>query len=286
MLPAKDISRWDGAWTDEGEAIIMVKISGGDQGLYVDPDAQANYDRTIAAGKAFGGYHFAGGGNPQTEAMYFLNAMKPWNPGEVPALDIESGQTWNPNAPGVDPVAWTMGFINQVEASTGNSGGLVYMNLNTLNLHDWTPVLNRWGLWLADWTGDPTGATVNTTKTVVMLQYSDGPNYDHDEWYGTVDQFKAYGWHPTTPVAAPAPPPAPVVVPTPTPVAAPTPVQAPTPVVTNPPSPTPTPTPAQTGSEAPIVDKPVVGTGTPNPAEYYKLWELIVAILKKLFGRK
>lgn len=202
MIAAKDISRWQGAFTDTGEPIMMVKISGGDEGLYVDPDAAANYNGVIATGHAFGGYHFAGGGNPVTEASYYLNAMLPWNQGEVPALDIESSATWNPNGDGVDPVAWVNAFLDECERQTGNPGGLIYMNLNTLNLHDWSSVLARWGLWLADWTGDPSGSTVNTKATIVMLQYADGPVYDHDEWYGTVEQFKKYGWG-----GAPTPPP-------------------------------------------------------------------------------
>lgn len=267
MLPAKDTSRWNGAYVNTGEAIDMIKISGGDQGLYVDSEAAASYQAVIAAGKAFGGYHFAGGGNPVTEAKYYLNAMLPWNQGEVPALDIESGLSWNPNAPGVDPVAWTMAFINQVQTSTGNAGGLIYMNLATLNAHDWTPVLERWGLWLADWNDptDPTGGTINTTKTVVMLQYSDGPIYDHDEYYGTLQSFKSYGWG--APVASPAPAPTPEPTPPAVPVPAPvTPVT--TPPVTEPPTEpvsTPDPTPVETPTEPDTtsVSTPVPEVKTP-----------------------
>lgn len=233
MVPAKDISRWQGSWVDTGEPIVMVKIGGGDDGLYFDSDATANYDGVIAAGRAFGGYWFAGGGNPTTEANYFMNGMAPLVPGEVPALDIESGATWNPNAAGVDPVAWGLQFMDQVEARSGNSGGLIYMNLSTLNAHNWQPVLDRWGLWLAEWDIAPDGSTIKTTHTVVMLQYADGPVYDHDEWYGTVEQFKKYGW--------PAPAPAPTTTTTTT--------QAPEPTTTTTtvaPDPTPDPDPTTT----------------------------------------
>jgi len=84
--PAKDISRWQGAYSETGEPIIMVKITGGDQGLYLDPQAANNYNQVIAHGHAFGGYHFAGGGDPIAESNYFLAMMKPWNPGEVAAF--------------------------------------------------------------------------------------------------------------------------------------------------------------------------------------------------------
>jgi hypothetical protein len=36
MLPAKDISRWQGTWQDTGEPIVMIKMSGGDAGLQED----------------------------------------------------------------------------------------------------------------------------------------------------------------------------------------------------------------------------------------------------------
>jgi len=121
---------------------------------------------------------------------------------------------------------------------------LIYMNLNTLNSFDWTTVLNNCGLWIADWNNDPSG-TVNTTHTYVMQQYSDGPNYDHDSWFGTVDEFKAYGYHAQPAQTQPAPQaPAPVPVPEP----------APTPPVVTPPTPQPvppTPSPAQGGTPAP-----------------------------------
>lgn len=199
MLPAKDISKYQGAFVDTGEPIVMVKISGGDAGLYVDPDAASNYNGVIAAGKAFGGYHFAGGTDPVSEANFYLAAMKPWNQGEVPALDWEIS---NP-----DPVSWVTSFVNQVHSVAG-AWPLVYMNLSTLNAHDWAPVLKNCGLWLADWNNDPKG-TIQTNYTYVMQQYNDGPNYDHDEWYGTLAEFKDYGWPATTPVVPPPAPPAP-----------------------------------------------------------------------------
>lgn len=245
MIPAKDISRWQGAYSETGEPIVMVKISGGDVGLYVDPQAASNYNQVIAHGHAFGGYHFAGAGDPVAEANFFVNAMMPLNTGEVPALDWEVG---HPNPP-----AWCNTFIDQVRKGCGNpnQGGLIYMNLATLNAHDWSLVLSKWGLWLADWTGDPSGATVNTDKTVVMLQYNDGPTYDRDEWYGSIEQFKAYGWQPAT---APAPAPAPEPSPSPTPPEP--------PVLPTPPTPEPIP---PTDTPPPVPEPPVEPTPGPTP---------------------
>jgi len=248
MLSAKDISRYQGTYQDTGEPIVLVKISGGDDGLYIDSQAANNYNQVIAHGRAFGGYHFAGGTDPVAEANYFVAAMKPLNPGEVPALDWEIS---NPNPP-----VWCDAFINQVRVGCGNpnQGGLLYMNLATLNAYDWSVPLSKWGLWLADWNNDPNG-DVSTTHTFVMQQYNDGPNYDHDEWFGTLAEFQAYGWHapapvPPAPTPAPTPvPPAPVPTPEPTPTPDPTP--APDPAPTPEPTPTPSPTPKPTPTPAP-----------------------------------
>ena len=49
MIPAKDISKWQGNWQDTGEPIVLIKMSGGDQGLYMDSQAAHNYDSAVAA---------------------------------------------------------------------------------------------------------------------------------------------------------------------------------------------------------------------------------------------
>lgn len=241
---AKDVSRYQGAYTETGEPICLVKISGGDDGLYFDSDAANNYNHVIAAGHAFGGYHFAGGTDPVAEANFFNSGMRPLVQGEVPILDWEVG---NPNPP-----AWCEAFINQYEAAAGDTGGIIYMNLNTLLSYDWSGVLSRWGLWLADWNNNPDGDIDTHGQTYIMQQYNDGPNYDHDEFYGSVDQFKQYGYNnPTPPQPVPTPTPTPDPVPTPTPDPTPTPTPDPTPTPTPDPVPTPTPTPDPTPEPTP-----------------------------------
>jgi len=199
---AKDISRYQGNWQDTGEPIVMIKMSGGDDGLYMDSQAAGNYSGAIAAGRAVGGYHFAGGTNPEAEAAYFLKAMSPLAENDVYALD------WEIQHP--DPVGWCKDFMLYIYDQI-KVWPLIYMNLNTLNSYDWSPVLTNCGLWLADWAVSP-DANIPTTKIYVMQQYSDGPNYDHDAWFGSVDQFKKYGYHAPTP---PAPNPEPVPAPSP-----------------------------------------------------------------------
>jgi len=232
-LLAKDISRWQGTYTETGEPIVFVKISGGDQGLYIDPQAALNYNKVITNGHGFGGYHFAGGGDPIAEANFFLNAMQPWNPGEVPCLD------WEISHP--DPVGWCLAFANQVHARAG-AWPLIYMNLATLRAYDWSPVLNNCALWLADWTGAP-NPNIDTGKyTYTVLQYNDGPVYDRDVVYvDSIDQFKKFGW-PAAPAPIPVPEPVPAPVPGPTPEPTPEPTPVPLPPVPAPePSPEPVP---------------------------------------------
>lgn len=197
---AKDISRYQGAWQDTGEPIVLIKMSGGDAGLYMDSNAASNYELAVKAGKAVGGYHFGGGVlSSAAEAAYFLKAMSPLAENDVYALDVEAHLASRP-----DVVAWVQGFVNYVHDHIG-VWPLVYMNLSTLQAHDWTAVLKNCGLWLADWAVSP-DANIPTHYTYVMQQYSDGPNYDHDAFFGMVDRFKAYGYHAQhAPVSSPTP---------------------------------------------------------------------------------
>jgi hypothetical protein len=226
---AKDISKWQGNWQDTGEPIVLIKISGGDNGLYYDTKATENWNGAVAAGRAVGGYHFAGWTNPSAEANYFMQGMRPLVENDGYALDIEAIPA------GFDPVSWSDSFTRTIHDTIG-VWPLAYMNFATLNAYDWSPVLANCGLWLADWNNDPEG-TIPTLHTYVMQQYSDGPNYDHDEWFGTLDQFKAYGWHAPqvtppqevpsepAPVQAPVEQPAPIVPTTPDPVVSQSPTQ-------------------------------------------------------------
>lgn len=270
MIPAKDISRWQGNYTETGEPIVMVKISGGDQGLYIDPQAANNYNQVIAHGHAFGGYHFAGGGDPIAEANFFLNAMKPWKPGEVPALDWEISHS--------NPVGWVQSFVTQVHKVAG-AWPIVYMNLATLMAYNWSPVLTNCGLWLADWTGSP-NPNINSGKyTYVMQQYNDGPNYDRDVFFGTVTQFKKYGWPtPKPPAPAPAPKPTPTPAPPPVPTPAPIPTPTPEPAPSPPPEPTPAPPPTPEPQPIPPPPKPVPQPPAPPTGQ----WAFLIRFIRWL----
>lgn len=213
MTSAADVSRYQGTidWANM-PPIAMIKMSGGDAGLYMDSMAATNYNNAKANGKAVGGYHFIGWTlGASAEATYFLQAMSPLAEYDVYALDIEAIPS------GVNPVPYVSEMVNLIHSKI-NVWPLLYMNVSSLHAYDWSGLLANCGLWLADWNNDPQG-TIPNVPVYVMQQYSDGPNYDHDEWFGTVDEFKAYGYH--------APAQAPVSVSTPEPVQTTTPVAKP-----------------------------------------------------------
>jgi Glycosyl hydrolases family 25 len=280
MIPAKDISRWQGTYSETGEPIVMLKIGGGDDGLYYDSQATNNYNQAKAHGHHVGGYWFIGwvGGAAQ-EASFFVKGMQPFAENDVFALDIESGSVPVPaNAPD-----YVSQMVDYIHAQSGVYP-LLYMNLSTLNAHNWDSLLQKCGLWLADWAVSP-DATIPTQHTYVMQQYSDAPGYDHDEWFGTLAEFDAYGYHAPAAPSAPTPQPAPAPLPSPTPdpTPVPTPDPTPTPDPAPQPDPTPAPTPDPTPSPAPA-PKPTPEPTPPAKVSFLQsVIDAIVGIFKALF---
>lgn len=241
FVKAIDVSNHQGtinwpAVKASGVDIAIIKISEGT--TYYDPYAGFNYTNGKAVGVAMGGYHFAGGGDPVAEADYFVNGMKPFEAGDVFVLDWEI-QVGN-------PVGWCEAFVQRVYDLTG-VWCLMYMNGSTRNAYNWTAgCLSNCGFWIAWYGRDPEG-DLPVSGPYVMHQYtSDGTvpgiagRVDLDAWYGTAEQFKAYGYKAPQPAPQPAPAPAPVPSPEPTPIPEPAPTPTPVPI----PEPTPQPAPA------------------------------------------
>lgn len=232
QTPAIDVSQWQGSINFGGvpQGIVIIKMSGGDNGLYYDSKASVNYTNAKNAGKAVAGYHFAGGTNAISEAQHFLRAMSPLDNDDVLVLDWE---VQHPN-----PVEWCRQFTQYIHDQAG-IWCLVYLNISTTNAYDWSPVLKNCGLYIAapsyGWND-----TIPVKWPVVMQQgpYIRDPgiagNIDSDMWFGTVADFKKYGFHKPaviTPAPAPTPIPPPQPAPTPTPPApSPDPVPPPAPV--------------------------------------------------------
>lgn len=209
-VTALDVSQWQGFidWKSVDRDIAIIKMSGGDSGLYVDKSAMDNYYGAANANKAIAMYHFAGGQDATNEADFFIAACSPLEENDVMVLDWE--------IPHNNPVGWCKAFRDRVHDRTG-VWVLLYINLATLNQYDWSTVLDNSGLWLAAWNDDPE-ATL-TDKTYVMHQYTSSGTVpgiagrvDLDAWFGTVEQFKQYGYHAIVPEQTPPPP---VAAPTP-----------------------------------------------------------------------
>lgn len=276
MQEAIDVSFYQGVirWNEVTQPIAIVKMSGGDLGLYYDPKANANYYGSKAAGKDVGCYHFAGATDPVEEAQFFLRACTPLEENDVLVLDWEVRHS--------DPVSWCNTFANYVHDQTG-VWVLIYMNQSTLNSYDWTPVLQNCGLWIAAPSYSPS-ETVPIAHTYVMHQYGSPSNVagvdgacDVDMFFGSREQFRAYGYH----AAQPAPEPTPIPV---EPVPEPVPDPVPTPVDPVPiplPEPVPQPEPSPTPVPSPIPDPPV----TPTPS--VRNWlQVLLDFIFSLFKRK
>lgn len=215
---AIDISRWQGDinWSAVTAPIAIIKMSGGDDGVYYDSKASRNYALAKQTGKAVGMYHFAGGKDPIVEADFFISSCSPLEKDDVMILDWEVAHS--------NPVEWCRIFIQRVIDKTGTRP-LIYMNTSTENRYDWSPVIaQNIGLWLADYRFAPSGnVPVTHWKTYVMHQYTSSGsvagvagNVDMNVWFGTVDQFKKYGYQPASqppPVVIPPVVAPPIVVP-------------------------------------------------------------------------
>jgi lysozyme len=256
---AVDVSQYQGNinWNAVDVPIAIIKMSGGDDGLYTDSKANANYYGAKAAGKALGLYHFAGGGNPENEADFFIAACSPLEKDDVLILDWEIED--------VQPVEWCRRFIQRVKDRTGVTP-LLYTNQNRVITLNWQPVVDQnVGLWIAHYGYGPADdVPIKWWPTYIMHQYSSSGSVsgiagrvDLDMWFGNVEQFKRYGYQPT-PAPQPNPEPVPVPVPTPQPQPSPTPTPTPTPEPTPMPSPDPTPPPAPVSEENNLLLKQIL----------------------------
>jgi len=267
-INALDVSRWQGdinwiAVKGAGYEITVIKISGGDDGLYYDSKANQNYNGAKANGFAVGGYHFAGGQDPNAEAEYFVRGMQPFEENDVFVLD------WEIQHP--DPVGWCNTFVNKVH-ELANVWCLLYVNGSTLNSYDWTPVTNNCGVWVA-WYGQDPNADLPVRFPYIMHQYTStgsvpgiNGNVDLDAWYYDIPTWNKYGYH--APASAPEPtPPAP----------------EPTPPEPTPPAPEPTPEPPKPDPTPPKPAPIVINTSgnvhvntTPKVNIVKRIWNAIL----------
>lgn len=91
---------------------VIVKATQGTS--YVNPRCNHQYELAGQLGKLRGLYHYAGGGNPESEARYFINNIKNYVGKAVLILDWESYQnaSWG-------NTSWARRFVDEVHRLTG-----------------------------------------------------------------------------------------------------------------------------------------------------------------------
>lgn len=91
---------------------VIVKATQGTS--YVNPRCNHQWELAGQLGKLRGLYHYAGGGNPESEAQYFINNIKNYVGQGILILDWESYQnsSWG-------DASWSLRFVTEVHRLTG-----------------------------------------------------------------------------------------------------------------------------------------------------------------------
>jgi GH25 family lysozyme M1 (1,4-beta-N-acetylmuramidase) len=269
---------------------------------YTDPDCDANYQQSKAAGKLPAVYHYArpDGNTPEQEAIWFVGQIQNYLGEAVLGLDSET-----------EPVTadWIKRFSDKVYELT-KVRVVEYLDQDRLSRIDFSSVWPDYPVWVASYGannpqngyGDPNApVTIPGNWNIFAVQYTSRGKLPG--WGGDLDLDIAYvdaaGWkrqaagdrNAPAPQPVPAPVvPEPVIVPTPEPtpapeppvVATPAPVVAPTTVIPV----TDTPTPSQSIPVTNTFDPPTTPNGTLFTIKRLNLFQLIFNALKKLFRIK
>lgn len=214
MIVGNDISNYQGEvdWGTYKDNTNFVIIKASEGIRYIDTWLGNNRQKARDLNLPRGYYHFARpdyGNSAIDEARYFVDLMdgQPLQEGEVLALDYEVHYA--------DPVTWCKTWLDFVSQRYGGMKPLLYLNQSLATSYDWSPVVDAgYGLWLASYTFDPNINTGETGKWPFMAlqQWSDKQlvpgiegDTDGDVFFGTAEQFKAYGYHNPALTANPQP---------------------------------------------------------------------------------
>ena len=115
---------------------------------YTNPKMSAQLAGAERSGKLIGAYHYAGGGNPESEAAYFLGTVKPYIGRAVLILDWEEYQ----NAAWGDGT-WATRFVAYIKSHTNGVIPMVYTQASALGQVQGARNLNA-GLWVAQYAND------------------------------------------------------------------------------------------------------------------------------------
>lgn len=159
---------------------VIVKATQGT--TYINPDFRRMADAVIAAGKLLGIYHYGAGGNPISEANFFLDTIKPYIGKAILALDWEKDM--NP-AFGKNDVDWSKKFLDHVKGQTGVTPFIYMSKISGCRAHNWSAVAKDYPLWGAQY------ANNNITG------YQSNPWTDSGSWGAwdkvTIFQYSSHG---------------------------------------------------------------------------------------------
>lgn len=219
QIKVADISRWQGVinwdlFKSQVQAVV-IKATGADGGLYTDSALARNRDEARRVGLPVWFYHYKGSGaSARDQADYMLSAIGGLRAGEAIVLDDE-------NEPKVN-MTFSAQFADRIKERTGLNI-VHYSNQARYSGVDLSPLRDRnIGCWVAKYgmnTGTIEGAGEAPSisgATIIMWQYTSqarvagvtANTVDLNVFYGTVDNFKAYGAKNNTPAPSPAPAPA------------------------------------------------------------------------------
>lgn len=141
---------------------------------YVNPKCNHQYDLAKSLGKKLGLYHYAGGGNPESEAQFFINNIRNYVGTGILVLDWESYQnsSWG-------DTNWARRFVNEVHRLT-NVWPLIYVQESAI----WQVAncANDCGLWVAkyasmnwnSWVVPNMNVSAGAFKVITGHQYTGG----------------------------------------------------------------------------------------------------------------
>ena len=192
-----DVSHWQGSidWQavySDGYYFAYIKASEGV--LYTDPEFVNNMNGATAAGLYAGAYHFARPDNnaPEDEAIHFVNVAGEYiTTGYLrPVLDLEVGSSMGWSALS----DWALRWLQKVTELTGVEPIIYTGAYYASNLESY---LTSYDLWIAHWTGDPTGSpNTGVWSTWTFWQYTEqgtvqgiSGNVDLDVFNGNLESL-------------------------------------------------------------------------------------------------
>jgi hypothetical protein len=286
-LLGDDTSKYQG--TILGRDFEIIKATGGDDGLYVDPTCDTKYQANKAAGKLLCVYHITRQAyDAVTEANFFVDNVLGYVGEAVLVLDFETETN----------VAWAKAFFDQVYART-RVWGLLYASASAINAVNWSPVAVHDALYEAGYPNQfnvlnpPTPRADGADMPYASGAWSYATIWQYSSSAGTLDKDIAYitpdGWHrlamgdrnaPTPPTTTTTTTQAPQPAPQPTTTT--TTTAAPTTTTTTTASPQNSTTTTTTGTQTVTTTTQAVAT---QPTWFEIIESILIAFIERLQGK-